>query len=104
MYGQAIRRGHYLLPFVAAANTDPQQFEDPKRFDITRSPNPHLSFGAGIHVCLGLKLARMEGAIAFERLLTRYPNLEMAAPRNTIEWTKRIGTRAVRSLPVRLND
>ncbi len=102
-YGQAIRRGQYLFAMLAAANTDPAVFEDPEQFDIHRAPNPHLSFGSGVHVCLGLKLARMEAEIAFERLLTRYPRLELAVPRGEVVWNRRIGMRALRSLPVRLN-
>ena len=89
---------------LSSANCDPEQFDDPERFDIHRHPNPHLSFGTGIHVCLGLKLARLEAALAFERLLTRFPNLELAVPRENVEWNARIGMRVLKSLPVRLRQ
>jgi len=101
-HGQNIKRGQYLMPILAAANADPAQFNDPERFDINRTPNAHLGFGTGIHTCLGLRLARMETAIAFERLLTRFPNVELATPRDQVRWTQQIGLRALQSLPVKL--
>ncbi|MEC9344679.1 MAG: cytochrome P450 [Pseudomonadota bacterium] len=61
---------------IGAANRDPAQFPDPDRLDITRSPNRHLAFGWGAHVCLGNSLARMEGRIAIQRLLARFPVIE----------------------------
>lgn len=103
-YGQDIKRGEYLMAMLAAANMDPRQFEDPERFDINRTPNFHVGFGTGIHTCLGLKLARMETVIAFERLLTRFPNVELATARDDVEWTPRIGMRALKYLPVQLNS
>ena len=72
-YGQPIRRGQMLFACLAAANSDPSVFDNPERLDIHRQPNRHLAFGAGIHVCLGAKLARVETAIALERLFTRFP-------------------------------
>jgi cytochrome P450 len=60
---------------LAAGNRDPEQFEEPDRLDIARIDTHHLSFGHGIHYCLGAPLARMEGAIAFNALLQRFPNM-----------------------------
>ena len=65
---------------VAAANRDPAQFADPDRFDITRRPNRHLSFGLGVHICAGNALARLEAVIGFQRLLARFPDLRLTAP------------------------
>jgi len=65
---------------VAAANRDPAQFANPETFDIMREPNDHVSFGEGIHYCLGAPLARMEGAIAIGRALKRFPRLRLAEP------------------------
>ncbi len=60
-----------------SANRDEAVFTDPHRFDITRDPNPHLSFGTGEHFCLGVHLARMEGRVFFEELLARYSTIEL---------------------------
>jgi cytochrome P450 len=87
--------------FLAAANCDPDRFEHPHDFDITRHPNPHLSFGTGVHFCLGFQLARAEAAIALERMLARFPNMRLSAKTN-VEWHKRLGIRALARLPVSL--
>jgi cytochrome P450 len=99
--GHAIRRGQMLFACLAAANSDPGVFEHPERLDFHRQPNRHVAFGAGIHVCLGAKLARVETAIALERLFTRYPGLELAIPRGQIQFNRRFGTRALAALPVK---
>ena len=91
-----------LAAFVAAANADPAKFDHPGRFDIGRQPNPHLSFGAGPHFCLGFQLARAETAIAFERLLARFPHIRLAVDRRQIAFRKRLGIRALVQLPVKL--
>jgi cytochrome P450 len=59
---------------IGAANRDPAQFEDPERFDVSRTPNRHLAFATGAHQCAGMALARLEGAIAISRFLARFPN------------------------------
>lgn len=104
LFGQQIRRGEFCLPLLAAANCDPAKFPDPQRFDITRQPNCHLAFGTGIHTCLGLKLAKAEAEIAFKRLYSRFPDLELPVAAEQLDWTKRIGLRSLRSLPVRLKS
>ena len=63
-----------------AANRDPAQFSNPDRFDITRRPNRHLSFGLGVHICAGNALARVEAQIAFQRLFRRFPKLALTIP------------------------
>jgi cytochrome P450 len=100
-YGQSIRRGQIIFACLAAANHDPRAFEQPERLDIHRQPNRQVAFGAGIHVCLGAKLARVETAIALERLFTRLPNLTLAIPRSQIRFSLRIGTHGLVELPVR---
>jgi cytochrome P450 len=99
--GQPIRRGQLLFGCLAAANGDPSVFENPDRLDIHRQPNRHLAFGAGIHFCLGAKLARVETAIALQRLFTRFPNLRLAIPRSQIRFSPHFGTRALIALPVK---
>ena len=103
LYGHPIKRGEFVLPMLAAANCDPAEFPDPEQFDINRENNHHMAFGRGIHVCLGLNLAKAEAAIAFERLLTRFPDLQIAIPHDQLEWTERIGTRSLMELPVKLS-
>ena len=71
--GARITAGTNLHLCIGAANRDPEVFEAPERFDISRSPNRHLAFAGGPHVCVGLTLARMEGRIAISRFLDRFP-------------------------------
>ena len=76
--GQQIKAGDWMMINYVAANHDPAQFDDPRRFDASRSPNRHLAFGAGAHQCLGLHLARLEMRILFETLLDRIESVEPA--------------------------
>lgn len=92
--GRTIPAGASVLPLLGSANRDPDAFDAPDRFDITRSPNHHLGFGHGPHFCLGANLARLEARIAVQVLLTRHPQLSLAVPRDelTLEtmplWTR----------------
>lgn len=97
---QEIPPGQRVSAVIAAANRDPRQFTEPDRFDVSRKPNRHLSFGLGLHKCLGERLARTEGRIAFNRLLERIPRIELADERP--RWQKRSLFRALESLPLNL--
>jgi cytochrome P450 len=66
--------------FLKAANRDPERFEDPHRFDVTRAHRPHVAFGGGAHICIGAPLARLEAQVAIPGLFNRFPNLRLAAP------------------------
>ncbi|MEY9183014.1 cytochrome P450 [Bradyrhizobium sp. USDA 326] len=99
--GRNFKRGNMIAALLAAANCDPARFERPQVFDIARHPNPHLSFGTGVHFCLGFQLARVEAAVGIERLLLRFPNLRLNRG-VSIRWHKRLGIRALTALPVRL--
>jgi hypothetical protein len=72
---QTIAAGSVLTLCIGAANRDPQQFDRPDEFDITREPNPHLAFAAGIHTCAGLNVARLEGQVAIGRFIERFPDV-----------------------------
>ena len=98
--GQAIGRGEPLTVLLASANHDPAQFADPERFDITREPGRHLAFGWGIHACLGSLLARLEAQVAFTTLLARFPELHLAAPRESLRWRQGSLLRGLEALPV----
>ena len=77
--GVPVPVGAKVAALLGAANRDPAVFADPDRFDVGRDPNPHVGFGMGVHFCLGAPLARVELAVALERLLTRWPRLALAA-------------------------
>lgn len=100
--GQKVKRGERLMALLASANADPEIFDRPEKLDLGRTPNRHLAFGQGPHLCLGLQLARTEMAIVLERLLKRYPELKLAVLEKNLRWTKRIGLRALQALPVQL--
>jgi hypothetical protein len=97
--GKRLPAGTFITIGIGAANRDPRQFPDPERFDAARKPNRHVAFGHGEHACSGMNVARMEGRIAFARLLARFPRLELAgAP----ERDRRVRFRGFRNLPVRV--
>ncbi|MFF3250147.1 cytochrome P450 [Actinacidiphila glaucinigra] len=76
--GTVIPRGSEVALLFGSANRDPERFADPDRLDLSRADNPHITFGAGIHYCLGAPLARIELAASFTELLRRAPRLELA--------------------------
>ncbi|WP_072379635.1 cytochrome P450 [Novosphingobium sp. NDB2Meth1] len=98
MRGKTLRKGDRVYAMVNAANHDPEVFEDAARFDITRTPNRHLTFNHGIHFCLGAPLARAEGRIAITRLFARFPNLALAS--DTAEYMDTLTMRGVREMPM----
>jgi cytochrome P450 len=76
-YGHTIKEGSIMLLLNAAANRDERHYEDPDRLDVRRAAGRHLSFGFGIHLCLGAALARLEGRVALDEVLTRFPDWEV---------------------------
>lgn len=100
-HGVSMKRGDRIIASLAAANADPAMFPQPEIFNIHRdNAARHAGFGGGIHLCLGLHLARAEGQIALERLFTRYPELQITQSPEQREWIKRIGIHGYRALPV----
>ncbi len=75
--GVPMPEGTLVTLCIGAANRDPEQFAEPDRFDVARSPNRHLAFATGIHMCAGMTVARLEGRIALERFLARFPDYEL---------------------------
>jgi cytochrome P450 len=95
-----IPAGSLVLGFIGAVNRDPAVFVDPERFDISRVKNPHLTFGAGAYTCIGAGLARLEGQIAFNALLDRFSDIELAGE---ARWRlDRMNARSLECLPLRL--
>ncbi|MFA1701319.1 cytochrome P450 [Mycobacterium intracellulare] len=76
-YGRVVPEGSFMLLLNGSANRDPRRFADPDRYDIHRQAGGHLSFGQGLHFCLGSALARMEARVAFEEVLKRWPDWEV---------------------------
>ena len=95
-----IPNGEKVLAVIASANRDTWQFENPDTLDLTRENNKHLSFGQGIHYCVGAPLARLEGQIALNTLLAYMPNLGLAVSAESLRWRSRLTFRGLEALPV----
>jgi cytochrome P450 len=99
--GAHLKMGDRVMPMLAAANMDPLANPNPDKLDLARKPNRHMTFGAGVHYCLGYQLARIECKCALEALFKRWPQLELAVPPDAIRWNRRRpGFRAMEKLPV----
>jgi pimeloyl-[acyl-carrier protein] synthase len=96
-HGHCLEMGQQVVLVLAAGNRDPERFERPDELDVLRDDVRHLSFSHGLHYCLGAQLAKMEGAIALEALITRLPDLRFDGP---IEWGDNTVLRGPRSLPL----
>lgn len=99
LHGQRIERGSKVLCLIGAGNRDPRVFDNPDAFDISRDARKHLSFGGGIHFCVGAELARLEGRIAFERLAVRLPGLSVQT--TDPAWREGFLFRGMSTLPAR---
>ncbi len=97
--GTRIPEGDAVIAVMGAANRDPERFSDPDHLDLGREDNRHLAFGWAAHFCFGAPLARMEGQIAFETLLARFPKIALA-PDEAIEWRPNLGLRGLTGLQV----
>ena len=96
--GQKIAAGDKVVLWYVSGNRDEEVFRDPDTFDVRRTPNDHLSFGGGVHFCLGASLSRLEARVAFEEILRRLPDLELAGPVVRVRSNWILG---VKSMPVR---
>ncbi|MBT2763553.1 cytochrome P450 [Paenibacillus sp. ISL-20] len=102
-HGVHMKKGDLVVIALNSANRDASQFEDPDIFDITREKSQHLAFGKGIHLCLGAPLARLEGGIAINTLLRRYPNFELQRDIDELEWRPGMIVRGVKEIPISLH-
>jgi len=100
--GVTIPPGELVFAVLASANRDERQFNDPDMLDLGREPNKHVSFGMGIHYCLGAPLARLEGQIAIQTLVNRFPDLRLARPVESLKWRTGALIRGPKRLPVSL--
>jgi cytochrome P450 len=98
--GETIPRGSTVVVSLLAANHDPQRFNNPDTLDLHRKARGHLSFGHGIHQCLGQQLARIEMRAGFEGLLRRFPTLELAVPAGEVKLKTDMNVYGVHELPV----
>lgn len=100
LHGQTIAAGDKVVLWYVSANRDEEVFRDPDTFDVGRTPNEHLAFGVGPHYCLGQALARLEARVAFEELLRRLPDIELAGrvTRLRSNWIH-----GIKSMPVRFS-
>ncbi|GLY34268.1 cytochrome P450 [Amycolatopsis sp. NBRC 101858] len=99
--GTVLPGGTTAMCSMAAANRDEGAFENAAEMDLGRSPNPHLSFGAGAHACLGQPLARTELQVVLEVLLRKLPTLELAVPADELRRVEGLAVGGLRELPVR---
>jgi len=102
LHGVGVARGEEVITLLGSANRDPRVYDDPDRFDVGRVAQAPMSFGAGIHYCLGAALARAEGHVVFERLLARYPSIEPAWGDTRPAYRDSIVLHGLESLPVRV--
>ena len=86
--GCPVKTSQTLTVFLRAANRDPDRFEDPHRFDVTRARQPHVAFGGGAHICIGAPLARLEAQVAILGLFRRFPSLRLANPEAAPIWRR----------------
>ena len=100
IHGVTIPRGGMTFGVIGSANRDEKVFANADALDITRDPNKHLSFGQGIHFCVGAPLARLEAQIAIDTLLRRVPDLRLAVQAETLRWRPSIFLRGLEALPV----
>jgi cytochrome P450 len=99
--GKRVRQHDRIRWFISSANRDPEVFNNPETFDITRNPNPHVAFGSGVHHCLGATLARLEGQEVFKALAERFPALHLET--EELAYQPSITFRSLKSLPVAWN-
>jgi hypothetical protein len=100
MSGCPMKSGQAMMLLLRAANRDPEVFEDPHSFNVSRPKKPHVAFGGGAHICIGAPLARLEAQVALARLFERYPTLHLVEPDSAPQWRRLPFFRGLESLTV----
>ena len=98
-----VRTGEMVMALHASANRDDTAFPEADRLDVTRATGRHLSFGAGLHYCLGAALGRLETRVALEQLLGRFPDMRLAVRHDQLRWRQSSGLRGLVALPLQLS-
>jgi cytochrome P450 len=101
--GKRLKPGDRVFLMLNAANRDPEVYEQPDRLMLARGGPAHLTFGFGMHICLGFPLARMEGQVALPAAARRWKRIELALPESRIEWLNSMVFRGMKALPVRVS-
>jgi hypothetical protein len=99
--GQVIQPGDRVLASLAAANHDPREFEDPEVLNLARGKSNYMSFGYGMHTCIGAYLARLEGQVLINTLLRTFPKMELQTEK--LSWYPNVFIRGLKELPIKLN-
>jgi hypothetical protein len=102
MRGKVLEAGDRIFLMLNAANRDPGAYDEPDRLDLRRKEVPHLTFGFGLHICLGFPLARMEGQVALPAVLGHWRRIELAEAEERLEWLNSMVFRGMKALPLRV--
>jgi hypothetical protein len=102
MRGKRLKPGDRVFIMLNAANRDPEAYDDPDRLVLNRKDVPHLTFGFGVHICLGFPLARMEGQVALPAVVRHWKNIALAAPEGKLEWLNSLVFRGMARMPLRV--
>jgi len=101
-HGVCLKQGDRVMGLLASANCDPAHFDNPETLDLRRPNVRHAGYGGGMHLCLGMHLARVETEVALERILARWDRIALAVPAGDIRWLPRPGMRGPVTLPLRV--
>ena len=100
MRGRTLKPGDRVFIMLNAANRDPEAYDEPDRLDLGRGGVAHLTFGFGMHICLGFPLARMEGQVALPAVVRHWRRIALAVPEGRIEWLNSMVFRGMKSMPL----
>ena len=99
-YSRFIPGGKRIFTWIGSANHDESVFSNPQKFNLNRHPNPHIAFGAGIHLCIGAPLARLEARVALRNILNYMNDIQLEEPSKPLKAIDSITIHGVESLPI----